>query len=185
MATDKRQIQELLGSGLSNEVVASAVGCSAAYVTQLMADEEFAAGVVTLRTQNLTADSARDRVASTIEDSLLDKLKEMIESGQIYKFNDVLRAYAIVNKAVRRGVQAGASLTVNNTVVNLMIPEKVVRTFTTNAQGEVVDVEGQTLVTMPAHTLLKQLSQSKGESGGVYEKISRHIPAAIEHKDAA
>lgn len=180
MATDRKQIQELLGSGLSNAVVASAVGVSDSYISQLMADETFAAAVVAARTLSLTANSARDKSIDSLEDSLLDKLKDVIETNQIYKPQDILRAFAVVNIAKRRGVAAHESLVINQTVVNLTIPEKVIRTFTTNTQGEVVDVEGQTLVTMPAHTLLKKLVESKGDKGAVYEKISRHIPAAIE-----
>lgn len=181
MALDKRKIQELLGTGLSNDVVASAVGCDTSYISQLMANEEFASAVVAMRTLSLTANSARDKSIDSIEDALLNKLKELVDTDQFYKPNDVLRAVAVVNAAKRRGVAAHESLTVNQTVVNLMIPIQVVQTFTTNTQGEVVEVEGQTLVTMPAHTLLKKLVETKGDKSAVYEKISRHIPAAIEH----
>jgi hypothetical protein len=45
MAVDNEKIKELLGSGLSNDVVASAVGCDPSYVSQLMSNETFRDGL--------------------------------------------------------------------------------------------------------------------------------------------
>jgi len=178
----KDKIRDLLGTGLNNEVVASAVGCAPAYISQLMADENFASEVVALRTNSLTENSERDSNINKIEDSLIIRLKDLLDTEQIYKPNDVLRAFAVCNAAKRRGVAASGNLPIQQKIVNLTIPVQVVTTFTTNTKGEVVDVEGQTLVTMPAHTLLKKLVEAKGgEHGAVYEKISRHLPATVEN----
>lgn len=184
MSVSKEQVRDLLGTGLSTEIVASAVGCDPSYITQLMAHEEFAVSVVALRTKHLTENNARDGEINRIEDDLIAKVQELLDTSQIYKPNDILRAFSIINNAKRRGIAAAQSLTINQTVVNLQIPAKVVQSFTMNTQGEVVEVEGQTLVTMPAHTLLKRLSEAKdGKQGEVYEKISRYLPATITEAD--
>lgn len=180
MATDKNQIQKLLGTGLSNEVVATAVGCDPTYISQLMADEEFASAVVALRTISLTANTTRDRNIDGIEDSLIEKLKQLIDDNLIYKPSDILRAFALVNNAKRRGVSAHESLTINNTVVQLILPARVQRNFVQNAQGEVVEVEGKSLVTMPAHALLKNLVNRQGAKSATYAEVSRFLPAAGE-----
>lgn len=180
MATDKNQIQELLGTGLSNEIVATAVGCTVEYISQLMSSEEFANAVIAKRTINLTANTARDRSIDGIEDILIDKLRQLLDDNLIYKPPDILRAFALVNSAKRRGVSSAESLTINNVVVKLQIPMRVVKEFIQNAQGEVVEVEGQTLVTMPAHTLLKNLTNRQGSNNGIYERVSRFLPAASE-----
>jgi hypothetical protein len=179
MATDKRQIKELLGTGLSNEIVATAVGCDSAYISQLLSDEVFAGEVTALRAAALTANSKRDRKIDGIEDALIVKLEELMDSGVIYKPNDVLRAFTVINNAKRRGVSAAESITINNTVVNLSLPNRVVREFVQNAQGEVVEVEGQTLVTMPAHQLLKNLV-NRGDGSEKYARVSRFLPTTIE-----
>jgi hypothetical protein len=177
---DPNKIKELLGTGLSNEVVASAVGCDPSYISQLMSREDFASEVVAMRTASLSANSTRDKNIDKIEDALIEKVQELVDTHQIYKPLDVVRVFAAVNAAKRRGVPAHESLTINQTVVNLTIPESVVKTFTTNTQGEVVDVEGQTLVTMPATQLLRTLVESKGGKNAAYEKIARHLPNATE-----
>lgn len=186
MAVNKDQVRDLLGTGLSTEIVASAVGCDPSYVTQLMAHEEFAISVVALRTKHLTENNVRDGEINEIEDDLIEKLKDLIATDQIYKPNDILRAFSVINNAKRRGVTAASSVVVNQTIVNLQIPAKVVQSFTMNQQGEVIEVEGQTLVTMPAHTLLKNLSENRKDAKGeVYEKISRYLPATINEADTA
>lgn len=182
MATDHNQIQELLGTGLSNEVVATAVGCTPSYVSQLMSDEAFAAVVIAKRTTSLTANSKRDRKIDQIEDDIIEKVGDAVDNGLIYKPLDLLRAFTVLNSAKRRGVPAHESLVINQTIVNLQLPERVVQTFTQNAQGEVVEVEGRTLVTMPAHVLLGNLvKQNKGDNSAIYEKVSRYLPTTIEH----
>lgn len=183
MALDKNRIKELLGTGLGNEIVATAVGCDPSYITQLLADEEFAGAVSELRATALTANSARDRKIDTIEDLLIDQMHEAVEMKQIYKPQDILRSFAVINAAKRRGVPAHQALVINNNIVNLQIPEAVVKNFTVNTHGEVVDVEGETLVTMPAHNLLKKLAESRGDKGAVYESVSRYLPASIVERD--
>lgn len=181
MIVDKQKVMELLGSGVSNEQTASAVGCDASYISQLMADADFSAKVVALRVASLTEASKRDKKIDGIEDDLLDQLQDVVDMRGFMKPRDMLAAFAIVNKASRRGVSGGEAMVINQQIINLQLPPAVVQNFTKNAQGEIIEVEGQTLVTMPAHTLLKNLVQKNGDNHEQYKKISRHLPAAIEH----
>lgn len=179
MALDKEQVKGLLGSGLSNEVVATAVGCDPSYITQLMSDEVFAGEVIALRAAALTANSKRDRTIDGIEDTLLTKLAEVAPT--LYKPNDILRAAATVNNMKRRGVPANESLNINNRIVNLVIPVRIQQQFVTNNNGEVIEVEGQTLVTMPSQTLIKELAAKSGpdkDGKNKFEQVGRHLPSA-------
>lgn len=181
MATDKNKIKELLGSGLSNDVVASAVGVTPAYIAQLLSQTEFADDVIELRTKSLTAANDRDRRIDKIEDTLIDKLNEAIDGGQVYKPRDLLHSFAVLNAARRRGVPATASVTLNQQIVQLILPKEVIRHFTATPQGEVIDItvdgeKKQTLVTMPSGELLKQLSAKGSENGSQYEKLRRFLP---------
>lgn len=176
MAVSKDQVRELLGCGLSNEVVATTVGCDPSYITQLMSDETFAGEVVALRAKTLTANNARDRNIDGIEDKLINKLEELVDSQQIYKPNDVLRAFSVINAAKRRGIPAHESTVINNTVVNLMIPTAVRQHFVINAVGEVVEIEGQSMETMTARNLLKNVSDKLGiKHGDQLNKIAGYI----------
>lgn len=178
------QIKELLGTGLSAEVVSSAVGVDPSFISQLLAEESFASEVATKRTLSLTAASRRDTTIDGIEDTLLGKLEEAIAVGAFHRPRDLLMATSVINRMIRRGApQSTAGVTVN-TVVQLSLPISAVRKYTTNRVGEVVEVEGQTMVTMPAHQLLKQLAASKGEEGNgrEYSEALKYLPSGIESK---
>lgn len=180
MISDKGKIKELLGTGLEVGVVASAVGVTPAYISQLMAEEAFAAEVIELRTKSLTAASDRDRKIDGIEDSLITRLSDAIDGGQVYKPRDILHSFAVINAARRRGVQAQTGVNLVQNIVQLILPRKVVREFTTTRQGEVIDMtldsgQKQTLVTMPSAELLKRLAKDNPD-GNQYERLQRFLP---------
>lgn len=184
MALDKNQILELLGQGLTPGVVASAVGCEPSYISQLIADEDFSSKIVAQRAKNLQAVNVRDRSIDTIEDKLLAKLEQTIDDNLLYKPRDILYAASVVNNMKRRGVPAHEAVTINNSIVNLSLPTQVINSFTINHQGEVVSAGEQSLVTVPAHTLLKSLIERGKENGSKpedYARVQRFLPAAIEH----
>lgn len=181
MSVDKQKVLEMLGAGVSNEQVASAVGCTPGYVSQLMADSSFADQVIALRVAALTDASNRDKRILKIEDELIDQLEQAVEMRSFMKPRDLLAAFATVNASKKKGVAGAEAMTINQQVVNLNIPPVVIRNFTQNSVGEVIEVEGQTLVTMPAHTLLKELVSKAGVNNEQYSKVSRHLPSAIEH----
>lgn len=172
---DKERIKELLGSGLSNEVVATAVGCDSSYISQLLSDELFANEVSALRMNSLTEHNTRDKRLNGLEDSVIEKLEEAIH--WLTKPMDMLRALNVINAAKRRGVPAHEALVINNNIVNLTLPPVILNKFVTTPLGEVIEVEGQTLVTMPAHNLLKRLQESRNDKKDVYEQVANHIPA--------
>jgi hypothetical protein len=182
MGVSAEKIKELLGNGLSNEVVATAVGVSPSYISQLMSDEVFASEVVTLRTKTLTDATSRDRSIDSLEDKLLHKYGQLVDQGMVYKPTDVLRALQVINAAKRRGTTPQQANTVNQTVVILNIPVKVVNKFKKNISGEVIEVvtpEGdqQTLVTMPSATLMRKLAeQHQGQKE--YEQVRKYLPAS-------
>lgn len=179
---NKDRIKELLGSGLSNSAVATAVGCDISYLTQLMADPAFAEEVIVLRSKNLQANTQRDRSIDAIEDKLIEKLADAVDSNLIYKPNDILRCFAVTNAAKRRGVPATGDLNLTQPVVQLNIPQQVINNFVVNVHNEVIEAEGQTLVTMPAAELVRNLTSIKeGDEGSndKYRKIANYLPGAI------
>ncbi|CAM6053474.1 unnamed protein product [Sphagnum tenellum] len=181
------RIKELLGNGLSNEVVASTMGLHPSYISQLMSDQQFYDEVVEKRTKTLAAHTVRDRSLDKIEDKLIEKLDNMITSGMMYKHQDILNAFRVVNSAKRRGVTAQEGVVVNNTVVNLSLPERVATKFVTNRHGEIVEAAGKTMVTIPTQQLLNQLIEKHRESktgtglnSNKYEAVKRFLPASQE-----
>lgn len=184
MAASADRIMELLGNGLSNEVVATAVGVHPSYISQLMADENFAAQVVAKRTTTLAAATTRDRSWDSIEDKMLVKLDEMVSNDMIYKPMELVRALSVVNAAKRRGSTTQDNMAVNQQVVVLNMPTQVIHSFTKSRTGEVVEVDGQTLVTMPAAALMSQLAK-KHEGRADYEQVRRYLPQDTEVKEGS
>lgn len=168
MAIDKNKVKQLLGTGLTPEVVANAVGCEPSYVSQLLSDEVFASEVANLRSAALVANTRRDDIMGQIEEDLLLKLKETIPL--IYKPRDVLHAVAVVNNMKRRGASAPGQVHVHQTVVELQLPVAARAKFVKTIKGEVIEADGQTLVSMPAHTLLNKLAANKGTDSNDGEK---------------
>lgn len=182
MAASAERIMELLGNGLSNEVVATAVGVHPSYISQLMADETFSAQVVAKRTTTLAAATTRDRTWDSVEDKMLGQLDAMVDNFSITKPMELVRAIAVVNAAKRRGTTTQDAMTVNQQIVVLNIPTQVLHSFTKTRTGEVIEVDGKTLVTMPASALLAQLAK-KNEGRNDYEQVRRYLPQDTEVKE--
>lgn len=173
MAINTQQIQDLLGTGLSNEVVASAVGVDPSYISQLMSDEEFASVVIERRSKALTANTSRDLTIDGLEDRILTKMASALD--YVVKPDQLLSFFRVINGAKRRGVPINHQVTAKTAIVALSLPAAVKRQFTLNNKGEIVDVEDQTLVTMNSITLLQKLKAEKGEAGAKYGNLAAQI----------
>lgn len=176
MNSKEDRIKSMLGSGLSGETVASAVGVDPSYISQLLSNEIFMQEVIELRSKSAIAHTQRDLSIDGIEDSLILTLKDMIEDGRFMKPEQVLNAFRVINGAKRRGIPIQPQAGNNGAVVPLQIPTVVKNMFTINISGEVIDVNGQTLVTMPSGELIKTIADRKGEdSEGTFNKLGKAV----------
>ena len=84
----------------------------------------------------------------------------------------------VLNAARRRGVPAQESVVVNQQIVNLQIPTKILQHFATNRTGEVIEVGDKSVVTMPAQQLLGTLAAQSTEHKDqqTYARISNYLP---------
>jgi hypothetical protein len=153
----KDRILALLGNGVAPEATAAAVGCTPAYISQLLKEPDFAAKVAELRCANLTQATERDGKYDTLEDKLLAKLEDLIPF--MIKPMEVVKALSAMNSAKRRGAGAESSSTVNNIVV-LQLPQVIKNRFQVNDKQEVVEVDGRTLLTIDGSKLLKELKNA-------------------------
>ena len=161
------RVLSLLGAGVQPVQVASAVGCSESYISQLLADEDFAKAVAQKRYELLVAESGRDRAYDDIEDQLLEKLKASLPF--ITKTAEILASIKIVNGAKRRGAGTLGGAASNNTVIQLVLPAKTKARFTADANGQVVEVSSeagsQSLLTVQSGSVGRLLEQHKQELG--------------------
>lgn len=167
----RERAMELLGAGVSQEAVAAALGCTASYISQLMADGEFAKAVATLRFQQLQLHTARDGKYDTLEDKLLERMENVLPL--MLKPNDILRGIQVVNAAKRRGSAAQELPVGQHAQVVLQMPVKLVQQFITNVQNQVIAVAGQELVTASPQQLLRSV-------GAPDERSEQKQIAAVE-----
>lgn len=175
-SSSQERIKRLLGTGLNVETVANAVGLTPSYISQLMSDPGFASEVTLLRSEALTAATERDHGIDDIEKKLITKLGEVVDIGGFYKAQDVLKALMIVNNMKRRGVAAVGNPNAQQAVVSLNMPTILVQNFVTTPQGEVIEIDGKTLVPMQAGTLLKTLAARSTDDATRYERIRNFLP---------
>ena len=172
-STTEEKALELLGNGIANELVASAIGVTPARITQLLADENFALEVQKRRFINLQKHSMRDNIYDELEDITLQKLRRAIKSGMIVKPEMLLKALKIFNEAKRRGSASTNNITDTGDIVQINIPQIVKQTFVTNINNQVVQVGDRELETISADKLQKSLegsnnviTQREDNSGG-------------------
>ena len=179
-ATEDRALT-LLGTGISAESVASALGVSPARISQLLSNKEFSAQVANLRYEGLQAHNTRDAKYDSLEDKLLDKLEKNI--GLLFKPGEILKAIQVVNSAKRRGQSAPEQVTTSQNIVNLVLPAQIMQKFTTNVHNQVVSAGDQNLVTMQANRLLDiaEAEIAKGAKPEQPEQPATPAPAELAH----
>jgi len=151
------KILEMLGNGLSPEVVSSVLGVSPSYISQLVSDEHFAAQVSALRFSSLQTATALDRKYDGIEDKLATKLEDAIP--MMFKSSEILKAVGIVNSLKRRGANnVATNTTINQTVVQLVLPTALTSKFTLNSTNQVISTGDQELITIGAAELANRFT---------------------------
>lgn len=159
----KDQLKSLLGNGVPAAQAAKAVGCSAAYVAELMAEAGFSEEVATMRVGKLHAATERDAKYDAIEDKLLGNLETM--APLMLQPAMLLKAITVVNGAKRRGVTDAETVAAQKaTVVVLHLPEVLRHRYKLNPNNEIIEVDGRTLLTIDSNAILANLEGAKNVS---------------------
>ena len=176
-STESRALS-LLGQGLGPEVVAAAVGVTTSRISQLLSDPKFAAEVAELRYENLAKHNTRDNAYDSLEDTLLERLKDLLPL--MMRPMEILKAIQVINAAKRRGTSAPESITNQQTVVQLVMPTQIIQSFTTNINNQVVKAGEQDLITVQSSNMTKLLAASKGA-----QNVITTIPEGSSHAPAS
>lgn len=144
----------LLGQGLGPEMVAAALGVSPSRISQLLAQEEFAARVAELRYATLSKHNERDATYDSLEDALLSKLQNVLPF--MVDPMKIVKAISVLNGAKRRGASNPEMIHGTKTVVTLVLPSQITQVFTQpqmNLQNQVVQVGSSELRTIPSSSI--------------------------------
>lgn len=189
----------LLGQGMSQAVVASALGVTESAISQLVSDENFSAQVQELRFLNSQKKALLDEAYDDMESRLLGKLDKAIPL--MTRPRDILQAISVINGAKRRSTSAPVEADERKTIVNLTIPVSVTHKYTQNIHNQILGVQdGQgnqkSLLTASSGSLDRLVREAQGitrlekENGSQNESsnfpsaqlIKSDYPEAIEER---
>ena len=111
------------------------------------------------RISNLSAATDRDARYDSLEDDLLERMKDCLPL--MIRPHEILKAIQVINSAKRRGAGPGNSVTENQTIINLVLPTQILTQFQMNTQNQVVQAGDQPLLTIQSGSLLAQIKAKK------------------------
>jgi hypothetical protein len=158
----KDKVKALLSDGFSSDIVASACGCTPAYISQLLADEDFKKEVEDLKSVKTIKNVETDKRYDELEDKLLTQFENQIAIFR--KPRDLLAGLKFVNEAKRKsGAGAGPGKDLPASVVNLRLPAIIMQqnNYKVNIHGTMVEVGDRDLTPMPSSELLKTLEERR------------------------
>ena len=154
-------ILKLLGQGIEAGIVANAVGVTPAVISQYLSNPEFSAKVAELRFAALSKHNDRDEVLDSLEDELLEKMKDLLPL--MHRPMEVLKAIQVINAAKRRGASAPASIQQQQPVIHLTLPVQLIQKFEvqSNSQNQVTRVGDIDLVTIQSGNVANLAKEAK------------------------
>lgn len=159
MNLNKDHAITLLAQGISTSQVAAALGCDDSYISQLKADPEVQQQIAERSAQSTIQDVKFDDTLERAEMLALEKIEKNLPFATL---GQAMAAFRTLNSARRRKDGVGpqdAGLTVN---VNLTLPANAMPRYVLNAQSEIVEVEGQTMISATPKTIDQILAARNG-----------------------
>lgn len=160
MNLNKDHAITLLAQGISTSQVAAALGCDDSYISQLKADPEVQQQIAERSAASTIADVKFDDMLERAESLALEKIEKNLPFATL---GQAMAAFRTLNSARRRkdGIAStgDGGLTVN---VNLTLPANAMPRYVTNAQSEIVEVEGRTMISATPKTIDQILAARNG-----------------------
>lgn len=156
---NKDQIIELLAQGISPSQVATVVGVEDSYISQLLADEDFALQVAEKQQALTERDIRFDETLQAAEAKALENIDRRLPLANLQQS---LQAFKVLNTARHRKdsrimpQNQGAGI-----VVAIQVPVTIAPTYVLNQKSEIVEVDGKTMVSASPKQL-ENLAAAKG-----------------------
>lgn len=169
----KNKILLYLASGVKPGQVASLVGCSPGYISQLIKDPEFKATLEARILENpVPTDEALANKYDSAEHALLQQVTEQAPSAE---FRDAVRGLEIIAKiqdmkAARKHPVLGAGASTTVQIVQLMLPQHVMRqapVVQLNSDSEILSIDSNSLAPLSSDgvkNLFAQLREKNAAS---------------------
>lgn len=163
----------LLAQGISTSQVAAAVGVDDSYISQLRADPEVQQSIAVARSEHAIADTQFDSTLERAESLALEKIEKNLPFANM---GQALAAFRILNGARRRKDQFAQPEQHVSVTVSLTLPQATIPRYVTNSQNEIIEVEGQTMISATPKTL-DQILAARAD-GALLPKVTEVEKAA-------
>ena len=160
----QEKIVGMLKAGIPDATVAMATGASPGYVSGIR--ETYREEIIAATAGRIERAVKLDDSYNRVEEGLIGKLEEALNSGMIYKTRDLLEGIKIVNGAARKAPSAGPSAesgrsTENGRVIiEIQLPESARVKYVKDSKNRVIEVNGRPLATA-APSALTAISYSQ------------------------
>lgn len=159
------RVMKLLGTGCLPVEAARACGCDESYVSQLKSEPDFVEQVGELVAITMAQQSEIDGNYLETEKILSKRMRE--QANLMFNPDQILRTLKFANEAKRKvptafTPQGEGSGTALKPVV-LMLPAVLIQKFVVNPNNEIVQVEGQELLTLPSAQIKPLVEKHKRE----------------------
>jgi len=162
MNTTKEHIISLLAQGIPAAQVAAAAGVTESYVSQVRNDPELAALISAAATGKIEAGAQFDTTLERAELMALEKIEKNLPFANM---GQAMAAFRILNSARKRSdAFAAPQDTSTNITVNLTLPAAAAAKYVVNQSNEIVEVEGQTMITATAKSIDSILASRAGSA---------------------
>lgn len=157
---DEDKVIKYLSKGLGTTAIANAVGCDPSYISQLREREDIKQKVAAISADYEVADATFDENIESAEETALARIQRALPMANLQQ---AMSAFRILNTARRRkdGPVQPVQVNVN---VTLELPAAALPRYVTNAQSEIVEVDGRTLVSAAPQQLHAMLELKTGRT---------------------
>lgn len=189
--TPKEHAILLLSQGISTSQVAATLGVDDSYISQLKADPDVQAKIAEAAAARTVEDVRFDSKLEAAEMLALEKIEKNLPFANM---GQALAAFKALNSARKRKDGPIGGDNVTNVQVNLTLPAHAIPQYVLNSKQEIVEVEGQTMVSATPKTLDSILAaRAEGKALPKVTDIERaaallenlHIPSPKTEKKVA
>jgi len=165
---------QYLAQNLAPSQVAATLGVTESAISQLLAQEDFAAELAALQQAASEEDLKFDDRLDQAESMFLENIERRIGMANMQQS---LQAFRVLNGAKRRKdsrVQLGQGN--NGVTVNIMMPIAMIPKYVMNSQSEIVEVEGKTMASASPGRVNEMLAETKLAALPAPDGVTQAIP---------
>jgi hypothetical protein len=182
----KERILELLAQGLSMSIVSSIVGCSVAYVSSLVKEDEFKEKLAEAKKkygEQPAEDTTLDNHYRGMERSLLRAMEDALPSAELSDITSALRVVSdrqIQREKIKNPVPANP--VIHQNIVQLQLPAHMIQQLPSiqlNSNRQVEAVNGKAMAPMASSALrsLFERKRAEREANELQIELAEPIPA--------